>query len=154
MKNSHVFSHSFSASLIGTAMEIRFGEPRTILVSFEASHAGTCDAVLKINFSDKTRPNDQEFAVTRELRGRTILPASGSPVSSRDVPNILEETTKGEDAMIIISPNLALDFSAESPGPNEPFATATKNLIISGSSNTLVSFMTARTDPTNALTME
>ena len=135
-------------------MKIRFGKPRTILVSFEASHAGTCGAVLKINFSDKTPPNDQEFTVTRELRGRTILPASGSPVSSRDVPNMLEETTKGEDARITITPDLALDFSAESPGPNQPFAKATYNLIIFGSSNTLVSFMTARINSPDASTME
>ena len=154
MKNSHFFSHSFSASLIGTAVEIRFGEPRTIIVSFEPSHTGTCDAVLKINFSDRTRPNDQGFTVTRGLRGRTILPPSGSPVSSRDVPNMLEETTKGEDARITITPDLALDFSAESPGPNQPFATAIYNLIIFGSSNTLVSFMTARIDSTDASTME
>jgi hypothetical protein len=148
------FPHSFSASLIGMTVEVRFGEPRTILVSFEASHAGTCDAVLKIYFSDKTRPNDQVFAVTRELRGRAILPASGSPVSSRDVPNMLEETTEGEDARITISPDGALAFSAESPGPNQPFARAIKNLIIFGSSNTLVSFVTARIDSPDASTIE
>ena len=92
--------------------------------------------------------------MTRELRGRTILPASGSPVSSKDVPNMLEETTKGEDARITIMPDLALDFSAESPGPNQPFAKATYNLIIFGSSNTLVSFMTARINSPDASTME
>ena len=111
-------------------MEIRFGEPRTILVSFEASHAGTCDAVLKINFSDKTRPNDQEFAVTRELRGRAILPASAGPVTNGDTPNIEMADDELEDCGITVFPHFALDFYVESLQSNEPFPTQTKDLII------------------------
>lgn len=43
---------------------------RKVLVTSKAPHVGTFHAALKITFSDKTRPNDQELPIVRELRGR------------------------------------------------------------------------------------
>jgi len=144
VKTSYASPRSFSAFLIGTTTVIRKKNPRTIIVSFNAPHAGTFHAVLQINFSDKTRPHDPEFIIRRELRGRAVLPASDGLDSNTDVPTLSEEMAESDDNGLIISPDFALEFSVESPQPNEPFTTQTKQLTITRSSNTLVSFTAAR----------
>jgi hypothetical protein len=144
LKTSYVSPRSFSASLLGTTAEIRKKKPRTILVSFNAPHAGAFHAILSINFNDKTRPHDSEFIIRRELRGRAVLPASGGLDNNEDVPSLSEEMTENEDNGLIISPDFALEFSVESLRLNEQFPTQTKQLTITRSSNTLVSFTTAR----------
>ena len=144
IKTSYVSPHSFSASLVGMTAVIRKKKPRTILVSFNAPHAGTFHAILKINLSDKTRPHDPEFTIRRELRGRAVLPASDGLDSNGDVSSLSEEMAESEDNVLIISPEFALEFSVESPRPNEPFPTQTKQLSITRSSDTLVSFTAAR----------
>jgi len=147
VKKSYVSPRSFSASLVGIVAVIRKKTPRTILVSFNAPHAGTFHAILNINFSDKIRPYVHEFTIRRELRGRAVLPASGGPDSIGDVPSLSEdreEMAESEDNDLVISPDFALEFSVESPGPNEPFTTQTKQLTITRSSNTLISFTAAK----------
>ena len=116
-------------------------------MSFNASHIGYFHAVLKINFRDRTRPNDQEFTVTRELRGHATLSISGGPAWISEVPHILNKTAEDEDAGIIVWPDFALDFSVETALSNESFATQIKEIVITRSSNTqhiLVSFTEAR----------
>jgi len=152
VKNSYVSPLSFSASLLGLTGVIRKKTPRTILVSFNAPHTGTFHAILRINFSDKTQPHDHEFTIRRELRGQAVLPTSGSLDSNGDVPGLSEEVAESEDNGLVISPDFALDFSVESPRPNEPFTTQTKQLTITRSSNTLVSFTAARVySPDNSM---
>ena len=144
VKTSYVSPRSFSASLLGTTVEIRKKKPRTILVSFNAPHAGTFHAILRINFNDKTRPHDSEFTIQRELRGRAVFPASGGLDNNGDAPSLSEETPENEDNGLIISPDFALEFSVECLRPDKPLPTQTKQLTITRSSDTLVSFTTAR----------
>ena len=144
VKTSYVSPRSFSASLLGTTAEIRKKNRRTILVSFNAPHAGTFHAILSINFNDKTRPHDPEFTIRRELRGHAVLPASGGLDNNQDVPNLSEKMTENEDNGLIISPEFPLEFSVEFPRPDEQFPTQTKQLTITRSSNTPVSFTAAR----------
>lgn len=112
--------------------------------------------MLKINFGDGVRLNGGGFTVTCGLRGHASLPASpsvGLASSGDDVPSVtvLEETPEDglEDPGITVSPDFALDFSVESLRPNEPFATQTKEFVItrSESSHILVSFTAARIYP-------
>ena len=49
--------------------------PCTIIVTFQAPHAGTFHMSLQIVFSDGIRPSGEEFVVLRELRGRATLPS-------------------------------------------------------------------------------
>ena len=129
---SHVSPDSFSASLLRESVVTQQWAPRKIRVDFNAPHAGTFHAILKITFSDKARPNDQGWVVTRELRGRAILPAIGSSLGDDD------------DAGITIFPYFALEFSVECPRSNELYAMQTKDLIITKAlPSPSVSFMTA-----------
>lgn len=148
-----LFSRSFSAYLIGKTDVVKKKMPRIIVVSFEPPYAGTFHAMLKINFGDRARPYDGGFTVTCGLRGHASLPANSSvgPASSGDDVSsvtVLEETPEDglEDPGITVSPDFALDFSVESLRPNEPFATQTKEFVItrSESSHILVSFIAAR----------
>jgi hypothetical protein len=84
--------------------------PRKILISFDAPRAGNFRVSLKITFIDRTRQNDQEFIVTRELRGRAIHPWIG------------------------ISPESGLEFLVERQRSDVPFAIQTRQLVISKSS--------------------
>ena len=83
--------------------------------------------------------------MTRELRGRAILPASAGPVSNGDTPNTEMVDDELEYGGITVFPHFALDFSVESLQSNEPFPTQTKDLIITKSSTIpFVSFAAAR----------
>jgi hypothetical protein len=148
-----LYSRSFSAYLIGATDVVKKRKPRTIVVSFEPPYAGTFNAMLKINFGDRTRPHTGGFTVTCGLRGHAGLPASSSVVPASggdDVPSdtVFKDTPEDglEDPGITVSPDLALDFSVESLDPNEPFPTQTKKFVItrSESSHILVSFTAAR----------
>jgi hypothetical protein len=151
IENSHTSSRSFSASLVEPTSVIGQRMPCTILVAFAAPHCGTFHALLNINFSDKARPNNQEFTITRELRGHAIFPISGSPANDGDSPDTLEVTTEAEDAGIIVSPDPTLEFS---PPSHEPFTTQTKEFVITRSSNTLVFFIEASIYSPDASMME
>ena len=101
-------------------------------MTFKAPHAGTFHAALKITFSDKSRPNDQEFTVVRELRGCAIL--AGGPTSSGGTPNTVgEDTTESKGTGIAVSHDSDLEFSVERSSPDEPFAQQTKELVITKS---------------------
>ena len=119
-------------------MAIQKNTAREIIVSFLPSCAGLFHAVLWITFSDKGRAKDQEFTVTRDLRGRAILP--GGWAINGDVTDNVEESEK---TGITVSHDFGLEFSVECPS-DESFATQTKELTITKSSKTpLVSFITA-----------
>jgi hypothetical protein len=123
---------------------VRQGTPRTIRVEFKALCAGTFHASLKITFSDKTGPNDQEWTVTRELRGYAILPASDGSASKGETPDITEEPGDDDDNGVTVFPYFALEFSAEYRRSDESFTTQTKDLIITKTSAIpLVSFSAA-----------
>lgn len=123
-------------------MVIQQGVPRKIRVDFKAPQAGSFHAILKVTFSDKARPNDQGWVVTRQLRGRVILPGSGSPIIDKDTT--AKDIADGDDTGITIFPHFALEFSVECPRSNELYATQTKDLIITKTSpSPSVSFMTA-----------
>jgi len=126
--------------LIGELSAVQKNKAREVIVSFHPSRVGSFHAVLRITFSDKGR-NGQEFTLTRELRGRAILPG-GSAING-DAPHNVEDM-EGEGTGITVSHDFGLEFSVECPSSDESFATQTKELIITKSSNTpLVSLVTA-----------
>ncbi|KAI0253350.1 hypothetical protein BJV78DRAFT_204673 [Lactifluus subvellereus] len=136
----------FSASLVGNAQEVRQKTPRSIRVSFHASRAGNFHGSLMITFIDRTRRNDREFTVTRELRGHAILP--GGPASNGEASETVTGLgfgPRGEGTGISISPESGLEFLVERPRSDVPFSTQTLQLVISKSSpKRLVSFKAAR----------
>jgi hypothetical protein len=137
--------NSFTASLVDESTAVQKKKAREIIVSFQPTSVGQFHAVLWITFSDKARAKDQEFTVTRELRGRAILPG-GSAING-DAPHNVGEGTAG----ITVSHDFGLEFSVESPSSDEPFATQTKEFIITKSSKTSsVSFITATVRPPDA----
>ena len=133
--------NSFTASVIGEQTAVQKNQAREIIVSFQPSRVGSFQAVLEIPFSDKGRANDREFTVTRELRGRAILP--GRPAINGDGPHNVEDMEDGEGTGINVSHDFGLEFSVERPSSDESFATQAKELVITKSSRTpLVSFLT------------
>jgi len=124
---------------------IQQGVARKIRVDFrvKAPQAGAFRAILKITFSDKARPNDQGWVVTRELRGSAIVPASDSPIINRDTTG--KDMVDSDDTGITIFPYYSLEFSVECPRYNELYATQTKDFIITKTSpSPLVSFTAAK----------
>jgi hypothetical protein len=143
IQKAHISSGSFSASLVSESGKVRQKRSCKILVSFQAPRLGHFRAFLKITFVDKLRPDDQEFAVTRELRGRAVLP--GDQTSNEDASEAVTGVRLGcEGTGIAVSPESVLEFLVERPQSDVPFATQTKKLVISKSSpQPLVSFVTA-----------
>jgi hypothetical protein len=88
--------------------------------------------------------SDEEFTVTRELRGRAVL--ADSPARSGELSNMAEGgTMKSERAGFTVSHDLGLDFSVERSRLDEPFAMQTKELVITKTSVLpLVSLKAAR----------
>ena len=126
-------------------MVIQRGTPRKIRIDFKAPQAGAFHAILKITFSDKARPNDQGWVVTRELRGVAILPTIGGPAGNGDTSKTTKDKGDGGDTGINVFPYFALDFSVECALPHESFPTDTKDLFITKTSpSPLVSFTAAR----------
>ena len=131
---------SFVARLLGKTLEVQKSSPRKIEVSFNAPRAGAFQGALRITFKDKGR-SDEEFSVTRELRGRAILP--DAPASSGEPSNVVEGGD--ERAGVTVSHDLGLEFSVERSRVDEPFAKQTKELVIIKTSVIpLVSFKAAR----------
>lgn len=120
-------------------------------MSFDAPHAGNFCASLKITFIDRTRPDNQEFSVTRELRGRAILPSS--PPRDRDTCETVEEVRLGSEGIgIAVSPESGLEFWVERPRSDVPFASQTMQLVISKFfAQPWVFFRTARLRSSNDL---
>jgi hypothetical protein len=141
--SSHVSPDSFVARLLGKTSEVRKSSACTIEVSFKAPRVGTFQGSLRITFRDKMR-SDEEFTVTRELRGRAVL--ADSPARSGELSNMAEGgTMKSERAGFTVSHDLGLDFSVERSRLDEPFAMQTKELVITKTSVLpLVSLKAAR----------
>ncbi|KAI9452273.1 hypothetical protein F5148DRAFT_1236722 [Russula earlei] len=138
-------SPCFLASLLGKTKDVRQNSPRKVVVSFNAPCAGTYLATLRITFCDKSRLNDQEFIITRELHGCANPP--GGEESSEEFMDFGtdEEEEEGEGTGIAVSPNFGLKFFIERSRSDEPFETQTKNLVITKSSvQPLVFFKAAR----------
>jgi hypothetical protein len=128
---------------LGNTFEVRKKSARRIEVSFKASRIGVFQGALRITFRDKTRSNE-EFTVTRELRGRVIL-ADGS-ASSGEPSNIAEEDTmKSERAGVTVSHDAGLEFSLDCSRLNGLIAMQTRELVITKTSAIpLVTFKAAR----------
>jgi hypothetical protein len=144
---------------VGTKTTVRLQEPRKLDVTFKAPQVGTFRAVLRITFSDQARPDEQEFIITRDLRGGAILPSSptgdGGPpkavedrtrseeteVSSSSTgdggpPKTVEDRTRSEETEVMISDDLGLAFTVECPRSDAPLPTQTKQLAITRSLTT------------------
>jgi len=109
-------------------------------VSFKAPYVGTFHGALKITFRDKLQ-SDEEFTVTRELRGHAVLTQTSSPETSNKAE---EDTTDSEHAGITVSHDLGIEFSVERSLLDESFAKQTKELVISKTLVPLVSLKSAR----------
>lgn len=124
---------------------VQKNKAREVVVSFNPSSVGHFHAVLWITFSDKGRAKDREFTVSRELRGRAILP--GGPAINGDASRNVEnnQDMQGDEGTgIVVSHDFGLEFSLDFPRSDEPFAIQTKELIITKSSRTpVVSFVAA-----------
>ncbi|KAH9988794.1 hypothetical protein BJV74DRAFT_460254 [Russula compacta] len=138
----------FTVSMLGELTTvIKQKKPRKILVSFRPLHVGTFLATLRITFSDKTRPNNSEFTVIRELRGSAILPddPATSPEPPQTVGEAEEDMMESEDTGITVSDDLGLEFSVERSQSDESFPMQKKELVITKSSvKPLVSFKAGR----------
>ncbi|KAF8500418.1 hypothetical protein F5888DRAFT_1387107 [Russula emetica] len=135
-------SPCFVARLLGKTLDVRKGSPRKIEVSFEAPRDGIFRGTLMITFRDKTE-RDEEFTVTRELRGCGILPgAASSPEPSNKAEG---DGAESERAGVTVSHDLGVEFSVERSRLDEPFDKLTKELVITKTSAIpLVSFKEAR----------
>jgi hypothetical protein len=142
-KNSHLSSGSFTASLVSKSGKVWQKRSCKILVAFQAPCLGNFRAFLKITFVDKLQLDDQDFAVTRELRGRAILP--GNQTSNGDTSETVMAIRLGREGMgITVSPESVLEFLVEHPQSDIPFTTQIRKLVINKSSlQPLVSFVVA-----------
>ena len=126
---------------------VREGEPRIIIVSFQAPHAGTFRMSLEIVFSHKTRQSDREFVVLRELSWQATLPSSPAPVGSEGTGITVshdwaddhaslstdeeEELPDGDGTGISVSDEDGVNFGiVERKRRNGPFATPSSPLTI------------------------
>lgn len=136
-------SRSFSAYLLGKTVLLQLNLQREVLVTFKPPHAGTFHTTLKMTFSDEMRPNDQEFSVTRELRGHAIL--SGGGTGSEGPSNAVDrDMMKEEGTGITVSHEFGLRFSVERSRFDEPFSPQAEGLVITKASvKPLVSFKAA-----------
>jgi hypothetical protein len=138
---------SFVAGLLGKTLDVRKSSPRKIEVSFKAPRVGTFQGTLRMTFRDKTQSDEEltvtQFTVTRELRGRAILPgAAGSPEPSNKADG---DGMESERAGVTVSHDLGVEFSVERSRLDEPFDKLTKELVITKTSVIpLVSFKEAR----------
>jgi hypothetical protein len=122
---------SFVARLFGKTLDVRKGSPRKIGVSFKAPRVGTFRGTLGITFRDKTQ-SDEEFTVTRELRGRAILAgATSSPEPSSKADG---DGMESERAGVTVSHGLGVEFSVERSRLDVPFDKLTKALDITKTS--------------------
>jgi hypothetical protein len=116
---------------------IRKNEVREIVVSFQPSRVGSFHAVLDITFSDKGPAGYGKFTVTRELRGRAILP--GGFAVNEDVEDAEEVGGTG----ITVSHESGLEFFVERS--DVLFPKQTRELVITETSAIpVVSFKDAK----------
>ncbi|KAH9959446.1 hypothetical protein BC827DRAFT_504592 [Russula dissimulans] len=138
-------SPCFTTFLVDETTVVHPYRPRKVLVSFQPSGPGNFHATLSITFNYKAGRDDEVFVVTRELRGRAILPV---PDNTKEPPNTItaeEDRMGSEGSGITVSPHSGLEFFVERSQPDELFATQTKELVITKSSvNPLVFFKAAR----------
>jgi hypothetical protein len=132
---------SFIARLLGKTLDVRKSSPRKVEVSFNAPRVGTFRGTLSITFRDKTQ-SDEEFAVSRELRGRAIL---SGPASSPEPPiKANGDGMESERAGVTVSDASGVEFSVERSRLDEPFDKLTTELVITKTSVIpLVSFKDA-----------
>ena len=144
--DSHALFASFKVSL--SAAVVRRRKPRRILVSFQPPYAGTFRMSLRIAFSDKTPPGGQEFAVSRELRGRATLrsrhvgnahPPESFPRSNQ-VNDSAALSAEEEDVLLDSEEGTGISVSDEDGvdlgivkrnGLNGPFDTSSSSITIS-----------------------
>jgi len=123
---------SFVARLLGKTSELRKSSARKIEVSFKAPRVGAFQGALRITFKGQTR-SDEEFTVTRDLRGRAIL--ADGPASNGKPSSMAEgETMESERAGITVSHDLGLEFSLELSRLDGLFAIQTRELVINKTS--------------------
>lgn len=126
---------------------VLWDEPRRIIVSFRAPHAGTFRMCLRIEFQDSTRLNSRKFVLLRELRGCATLPIihvddtppRGSSPESDGAESYhtafsaeeLEELPGSEGTGISVSDDDGVDFGiAEREDLNGPFANPTFSITV------------------------
>lgn len=138
---------SFVARLLGKTLDVRKSSPRKVEVSFQAPRGGTFRGTLSITFRDKIQSNEElavsQFTVTRELRGRAILP---DPASSPEPPDRADgDGMESERAGVVVSDASGVKFSVERSRLDEKFDKLTTELVITKTSIIpLVSFKEAR----------
>ncbi|KAI9462824.1 P-loop containing nucleoside triphosphate hydrolase protein [Lactarius psammicola] len=155
-------SISDSHALLGSFTVSVWKEPRRILVSFQASHAGTFRTCLQIVFDNNTQlsASSGKFVVFRELRGRATLPGShiGSTHSREPFPrsNRVDDhatlSTEEEDVLpdcrgtgISVSNEDGVDFGiVERDGINGLFAALSSVTINHAEGFPAVNFVEAR----------
>ena len=76
--------------------------------------------------------SDEEFTVTRELRGRAILANGPAAPASNGEPSSIEEEkmTESERAGVTVSHDSGVKFFVERSRLDEPFAMQTMKLVI------------------------
>lgn len=100
-------------------------------MSFKAPRVGAFRGTLSITFRDKGR-SDEEFTVTRELRGRATLPGPASnPEPSKEAYG---DCVESERAGVTVSDALGVEFSVERSRLDEPFDKLTTELVVTKSS--------------------
>jgi hypothetical protein len=129
--SSHVSPGSFVARLLGKTLEVKKSPIRRIEISFKAPHVGSFQGLLCITFKDKMQ-SDEEFTVTRELRGRAILANGPAAPASNGEPSSIEEEkmTESERAGVTVSHDSGVKFFVERSRLDEPFAMQTMKLVI------------------------
>jgi hypothetical protein len=138
---------SFVARLLGKTLNVRKSFPREVEVSFKAPRVDSFRATLSITFSDKIQSNElpgaSQFTVTRELRGRAILPG---PASSQEPPNKIDgDGMESDRAGVTVSDASGVECSVERSRLDGSFDKLTTVLVITKSSRIpLVSFKEAR----------
>jgi hypothetical protein len=128
--STHISPGRFFVRLDGDSTEVQQEIPLRILVNFQAPHAGSFCASLKITFMDETRPSNPEFTVTRGLCGRTIL--LEDPTSNGGPSKMMTGVRTGPG--ITVLPESGLEFPVERARCDVPFATQILQFIIKNSS--------------------
>jgi hypothetical protein len=126
---------------------VLWNEPRRILVSFQAPHAGTFRMCLQMEFQDNTRVSSRRFLLLRELRGHATFPTSyaddapsrepspeSDEVGSYHTADAAEEDDVlpgSEGTGISVSDYDGVDFGiAEREGLDGPFAASSFSITV------------------------
>ena len=124
---------------MGKPRIVQKNQAREIVVSFQPSRVGSFHAVLGITFIYTGQAGGREFTVTRELRGRAILPG-GLAINE---PEDAEGTEESGGTGITVSDESGLEFLVERS--DELFPMQTRELVITKTSaSPIVSFKAAK----------